>query len=412
MLGPLRIALLSYRAHPEVGGQGVYVRHLSSALSALGHEVTVFAGQPYPELSPGVELVRLPSLDLYRPDDPFRRPSRHEFLDLVDVAEYAAMCAGSFPEPLTFSIRAARELRRRAGQFDVVHDNQTLAYGILDIASRFPLVTTIHHPISIDRRHELASAPDRLSRFGKRRWYSFVRMQKRVARRLDHLVTVSDHSLRDIVCEFGVARDRIAVVPNGVDAELFRPLPHVGRLPGRIVTVASSDLPGKGMRFLVEATAKLATEREVELVVIGRGGGTTAFKELVNRFGVQERVKALGRVDALTMVEAFAQAEVAVVPSIYEGFSLPAVEAMSTGTPLVATRGGALPEVVGDAGVLVPPGDAEALRTAISALLDDPARRERLGRTGRARVLERYTWVAAAEATTERYREAISDAHR
>lgn len=409
---PLRIALLSYRAHPEVGGQGVYVNQLSSALTTLGHDVTVFAGPPYPELAPGVELVELPSLDLYRPADPFRRPSRHEFGDLVDLAEYLSMCTGAFPEPLTFSIRAARELRRRAGQFDVVHDNQTLAYGILEIARRFPLVTTVHHPISIDRRMEIATAPDLRRRLSKRRWYSFVRMQARVARRTRHLITVSDRSRDDTVREFRVPARNITVIPNGVDAELFRPLPDIPRIPGRIITVASSDLPGKGMRFLVEAVAKLSTEREVTLVVIGRGGETAPFRETVKRWGIRDQVRSLGRVDALTMVEALAQAEVAVVPSLYEGFSLPAIEAMSTATPLVATTGGAFREVVGDAGVLVRPADAEALRSAIAGLLDEPRRRSELGAAGRKRVLERYTWAAAAEATVARYREAVSDADR
>ncbi|MGI8775690.1 MAG: glycosyltransferase family 4 protein [Actinomycetota bacterium] len=404
---PIRIALLSYRAHPEVGGQGVYVRHLSAALNELGHAVTVFAGQPYPDLLPGTGLVRVPSLDLYRPEDPFRRPAKDEIRDLIDIAEYAAMCTGAFPEPLTFSIRAARELRKRAGQFDLVHDNQTLAYGILDIAARQPVVTTVHHPISIDRRMELAGTGGLLARIGKRRWYSFVRMQGRVARRSKHLLSVSEQSREDVVREFAVAPERVTVIPNGVDAELFRPLPEISRVPGRLVTVASSASPGKGMGYLLESVAKLVTERDVELIVIGRGGETPVFWEQVRHLGISQYVRALGRVDALTMVETFARAEIAIVPSLYEGFSLPAVEAMAMGIPLVATTGGALGEVVGPAGVLVPPADAGAMKAAIADLLDDDARRTHLGRIGRTRALERFTWRATAMATAALYEKAI-----
>src|SRR5918994_6066232 len=146
---PLRIALLTYRGNPRSGGQGVYVGNLSGALTQLGHRVTVFSGPPYAEVPDGVELVEVPSLDLYRSDDPFRTPALGEFRDWIDALEFAAMCTAAFPEPLTFSLRMARELRRSGIPFDVVHDNQTLGYGLLDVARRFPTVTTIHHPIAI-----------------------------------------------------------------------------------------------------------------------------------------------------------------------------------------------------------------------------------------------------------------------
>ena len=235
---PLRIALLSYRSKPHSGGQGIYVRHLSRALTALGHEVTVFSGQPYPELDPGVHLHPLPSLDLYREPDPFRTPRLGEYRDAVDVLEVATMWTAGFPEPMTFSLRAARELRCRGRDFDVVHDNQSLGDGLLRIQARgMPLVATIHHPIMVDRRVDLAHAPLR-RRPGLRRWYSFLRMQRRVARRLPRILTVSESSRRDLVEEFGLDEDRIEVIPLGVD-EAFRP-PTRPRVPGRIVAIPTN----------------------------------------------------------------------------------------------------------------------------------------------------------------------------
>jgi glycosyltransferase involved in cell wall biosynthesis len=407
--GPLDIALLSYRAHPEVGGQGVYVKQLSTALTDLGHRVTILAGPPYPDPTPGVDLVTFPSLDLYRPEDPFRRPRLREFRDSIDVAEYGLMCMGTFPEPLTFSIRVARFMRRFSHSFDVVHDNQCLAYGLLDIQRRVPTVATIHHPISVDRRLALRNSPSRLHRLGQRRWYSFVRMQARVARRLPLLLTVSDSARDDVVRDFGVSQAGIAVVPNGVDTELFRPLPEVVRVPGRIVAVASSDHPSKGINYLIEAVAKLKTERPVELVIIGKGGLGRSVERAIERFGIVDSVRAVGRVEALEMVRLYAEAEVAVVPSLYEGFSLPAIEAMSCGVPLVATTGGALAEVVGpDGGVVVPPGDAGSLAIAIRDLLDDRARALDMGARARKRVEQRFTWRAAALGCVDQYRRVIA----
>jgi glycosyltransferase involved in cell wall biosynthesis len=115
------------------------------------------------------------------------------------------------------------------------------------------------------------------------------------------------------------------------------------------------------------------------------------------------------------MIELYAQAEVAVVPSLYEGFSLPAVESMACGVPLVATRGGALPEVVGDDGVtgmLVTPGDPGELAAAIERVLSDAQLAARLSDNGRRRVLERFTWQACAAATAENYRWVIEDKRR
>ena len=179
---PLRIALLSYRSKPHSGGQGVYVRHLSRELAAAGHHVEVFSGQPYPDLDDGPVLRRVPSLDLYRDDDPFHTPRPDEIRDWADALETAMMWGGAFPEPLTFSIRALRALRTRPGEFDVVHDNQGLGYGMLGVPRLgLPLVTSIHHPITVDSAGP--RGPGWLERLNKSRWYGFVRMQGRVARR-------------------------------------------------------------------------------------------------------------------------------------------------------------------------------------------------------------------------------------
>ncbi|MFE1838836.1 glycosyltransferase family 4 protein [Streptomyces sviceus] len=413
---PLRIALLTYKGNPFCGGQGVYVRHLSRELARLGHRVEVIGSQPYPVLDPGYDglsLTELPSLDLYRSPDPFRTPRRDEFRDWIDALEVATMWTGGFPEPLTFSLRARRHLRARSGEFDVIHDNQTLGYGLLgDVGA--PLVTTIHHPITVDRQLELDAAEGWQQRLSKRRWYSFTRMQKRVARRLPSVLTVSGTSRQEIVDQLGVRDDRIHVVHIGADTDQFSPDPSVRVVPDRIVTTSSADVPLKGLVFLVEALAKVRTEHPgAHVVVVGKRPMEGPVAAAIERYGLEGAVDFVKGISDAELVDLVRSAEVACVPSLYEGFSLPAAEAMATGTPLVATTGGAIPEVAGRDGetcLAVPPGDSGALAVALSRLLGDPDLRARLGAAGRERVLARFTWARAAEGTVTRYREAMADA--
>jgi glycosyltransferase involved in cell wall biosynthesis len=411
----VRVALLSYRSKPHCGGQGVYVRHLSRALAAQGHRVEVFSGQPYPDLDPGVTLTKVPSLDLYREPDPFRTPHPREFRDAIDVLEVAIMWTAGFPEPLTFSLRVARMLRERVGDFDIVHDNQSLGLGLLGLpAAGLPVVATVHHPITFDRRVDLAAAPNPWRRLLARRWYGFLRMQGHVARRLPRIITVSRSSAGDIAADFGVEPRRLRTVPLGVDARAFSP-PSAPRVLGRVVAMASADTPMKGVRTLLEAVAKLRTDRDVELVLVSKPvpGGPT--ERLVDELAIGDAVRFANGLSEAELADLLGSAEVMCVPSLYEGFSLPTVEAMACGTPLVVSRAGAIPEVVGPDGLCadqVTPGDTEELAGALARLLADPDRRTAMGEAGRARVLERFSWSSVARSTADCYAEVIEDWRR
>ena len=404
----LRIAYLAYRGNPHSGGQGVYTRHLSRELVNLGHSVTVFGGQPWPVLDEGVGWVPVPSLDLYRDPDPFRVPKPREFRSLTDVREFGLMCTAGFPEPWSFSVRARKVLASRRGEFDLVHDNQCLGTGLLGMLDDgWPLIATLHHPITVDRDLELADTTSPWRRVTLRRWYGFLRMQARVAAQVPRIVTVSKSSARDIEAQMGVPADRMHVVPVGVDHQRFRPIKGVERRTDLIMTTASSDVPLKGLVPLLEALAKVRTERSVELVVIGKKKQGSKIPAVLERLGLEGAVRFVGGIDDEGLVRLYNEVALAVVPSLYEGFSLPAIEAMACGTPLLATTGGALPEVVGTdgtTGMLVPPGDPSALADALLRLLDDDRLRARLGAAGRARVLDRFTWRRTAEGTADEYR--------
>ena len=406
---PLRIAYLSYRGKPHCGGQGVYTRHLTKALSDLGHSVEVFSGQPYPVLDERVPLMALPSLDLYNDHYPMRKARIWELKTRWDLVEVAAFNTGTFPEPLAFSLRAWDHLRHRRDDFDLIHDNQCLGWGLVLLQQRvgFPVLSTIHHPITVDRRLEIAHARTLWESFSMRRWYAFTKMQGRVARRMNHIMTVSESSKVDIAADHKVDPEHIHVVPVGVDPEMFRPVPGVRRVPGRIVTTASADVAMKGLKYLLEAVAKLRTERNVELVIIGRPTEGSASADLFAELGLTNCVSWVHGVSDERIVELYSEAEVAVVPSLYEGFSLPAIEAMSCGVPLVTTTGGALPEVAGSHGETcfqVPPGDSEALATMLGTVLDQPDVRDRVGANGRQRVIDQWSWHHTAERTVDQYR--------
>jgi glycosyltransferase involved in cell wall biosynthesis len=407
----MRIALLSYRSKPHCGGQGIYIRHLSRELVALGHSVEVFSGQPYPELDEGVVLTQVPSLDLYRDPDPFRVPAPREFRDRIDVEEFATMCVAGFPEPKTFSLRVASLLKERASEFDIAHDNQTLGYGMLDIERNgLPLIVTIHHPISFDRRIDIASTRNLWRKFTLMRWYGFVRMQAKVARQARRILTPSHVSMVDIERDFGVEPSRMQPILLGVD-DCFVP-PTTARVPGRILAMASADAPVKGISTLLEAFAKLQVDRELELLLVTKPqpGGRT--EQLIESLGIQASVRFVSGVSDAELVQIMGSAEVACVPSLYEGFSLPTAELMACQTPLVVSRAGAIPEVVGPDGLcadLVTPGDVEELVAALGKLLDDPQRRERMGEAGRRRVLELFSWKVVALKVAAAYAEVITE---
>ena len=407
---PLRLAYLTYRGKPHVGGQGVYTRHLTKALVDLGHSVEVFGGQPYPVLDDRVPLTKLPSLDLVNDHYPFRLPAIWELKKREDWLELGLFLTGQFGEPTAFSARVKRHLAERTREFDLVHDNQCLGRGILGLEKLIPTVVTLHHPITRDRALEMEHAPNWWKRLGVSRFYSFVEMQGRVASRMPRIVVVSENSIKDIHHDMGVSYDRMRLVPVGVDPQLFAPMPHVTRIPGRLITTASADVALKGLAYLLEAMAKLRTERDVTLTIIGKPKPGKSM-DLIEKLGLKPHIQFVSGVSDERIVELYAEAEMAVVPSLYEGFSLPAIEAMCTGIGLVATDGGALPEVTGRDGDTVlqcAAGDAEALAATIRRGLDDPELRARVGANGRQRVLDRWTWRRCAELTVEQYREVLA----
>ena len=408
----LKICLLSYRGNPHSGGQGVYIRHLSKALKDLGHLVNVVSGPPYPILDKGIKLIRLASLDLYNPQNLFRMPTARELANPINLIEWLDISTMGFPEPFTFGLRIKRYFKKRPHRYDIIHDNQSLSYGIRDIARKIPTVATIHHPITIDRQLAVKTAGSYLAKLQQLRWYSFINMQRRVAKTISPIITVSTRARDDISREFGIRKDKFRIVPNGIDTAFFRPIPEMKRETHRVVVTNSADTPLKGLKYLLEAVAKVSHTREIHLTVIGKPRKNGDVLKAVRKLGLKNNVIFTGRISNEELVIQYARAAVAVVPSVYEGFGFPAGEAMACATPVISTTAGALPEVIGNAGILVPPADSDALCRALIGILDNPDRAHSLGHAGLKRIYNLFSWEKAARKTVETYKEAIRDHHQ
>ncbi len=406
----LRIAILGYRSHPYGGGQGVYIRYLSKALVEAGHKVDVISGPPYPHLDPRVRLIEIPSLDLFA--NGLQSLRLHHLGSLSNIIEWISKLTGGFSEPYTFGRRVVKYLRQHGHDYDLIHDNQSLSYGMLQIQDMgLPLVTTLHHPITSDLRIALRAARHWWERLLIARWHSFLFMQKRVVKRLHNIVTVSECSRQDIAQDFGIQPAGITLIYNGIDTEVFRPLADVERKPLRLMATASADAPLKGLRFLLRSYARLLRQYpDLELLVVGqpRPGGDT--ERLLRKLQLQGRVQFVSGITTQQMVLYYAEATIAVVPSVYEGFGLPAGEAMACGVPVVSTNGGALPEVVGDAGIQVPVRDVTALTEAIDTLLGDEKLRLELGQRGRERIEEKFCWKVTARHMSNYYAQVLQHA--
>ena len=406
---PLRICLLSYRSKPHSGGQGVYIRHLSRALKDLGHHIDVISGPPDPLLDEDIPLIQLPCLDLFNPEDPFRIPTLRELSEPLNFIEWMGISTFGFPEPFTFGLRAYLFLRNRFDQYDIIHDNQSLSYGVWMMKKFKPTIATIHHPVTIDRGIDIKSTTASLRKMEHLRWYSFIGMQKRVSRSLSHIITVSESARNDIRRDFQIPTHKFRIIFNGINTDRFYPVPGIKRDSHHIIVTNSADIPLKGLHYLLTAVAEILKTRSIKVTVIGSPKKNGTIEKLVAKLGIGPFVRFTGWITQDQFVQLYAKATLAVVPSVYEGFGFPAGEAMACEVPVISTTGGALPEVVGDAGVLVPPADPGALVKAICSLLDHPERAKALGKAGYQRVQDHFTWKKAAEKTVETYREAIDD---
>ena len=393
----MKIGILSYRSHPYSGGQGIYVRHLSKALQRLGHEVTVLSGPPYPELDAEIELEKIPSLDLFGVEDRIKEFKFSLLFSPLDLYEWISVMTGGFPEPYTFGRRVLKHLKVSEREFDVILDNQSLCYSLLDIQKLYPLAVTIHHPITKDHRLEIENASNWKERLSSRRWHNFLPMQKKVSPKLNKIICVSGPSKQDVVEEFIVNPENVEVILNGIDIETFKPDSDSKVVENRIVTTASADIPLKGLRFLINALPRVLNDfPETHLMVIGKSPNESKIRKLINDLDLKEKISFKSNLSEEEIVDIYHTSQIAVIPSLYEGFGFGAGEAMACGTPLISTDSGGLKDVIGDSAIKIASGSIEEIENKIISLFKDPKKREQLSLKGRKRMEDLFDWKISA----------------
>jgi glycosyltransferase involved in cell wall biosynthesis len=411
-LQKLKIAILSYRSAPFGGGQGIYIRDISRALSIMGHTVDVISGPPYPNLVGEINLIKLPGLDLFQT---FSLKERLKIFynkknkKLIDFYEFISVFFGGFPEMRTFGYRANKFLKL-SPDYDVVIDNQSLSYGILEIQKRLPFIEIIHHPISKDYKFELETASGFLYKLSRHRWYSFLKMQKKVAKDINNIVTPSKNSSKDISVDFNVNQKNITVINNGLDIDTFIPYKNIKRDPFRLITTASADVALKGLDYSLKSLAILSKNfPEISLLVIGQLKKDGHTSRLIEELGIGDRIIFKTGLTKEEIAKEYASSSVAIVSSLYEGFGYPVIEAMSCEVPLIATNTSSIPELVGDFATLIPPMNENDLSEAIKNILTNFKKYKKIAESGRHHIIENFNWLKITQEYEDMIYKTIQD---
>tara|TARA_B100000475_G_scaffold142059_1_gene104665 strand:- start:224 stop:1471 length:1248 start_codon:yes stop_codon:yes gene_type:complete len=395
-LQKLNIAILSYRSAQFGGGQGVYIRDISLALKIKGHNVDVISGPPYPNLHDGINLIKLPGLNLFETfsfRDRLKKFYKKKNKNFDDYYEFFSVLLGGFPEPKTFGKRAYRYLKLN-NHYDLIIDNQSLSYGMIDIQKRFPFIEIIHHPITFDYKYELSSSGKIKYRISRHRWYSFLKMQKKVAPYIKRIITPSKSSKQGIVDEFNCNKANITVINNGIDINEFSPVNEVTRNEFRLITTASADVPLKGLDFSLKALKKLKKDfPNMHLIVIGliKKGGHT--EKLIKKLDLENDVTFKSNLTKNEIKDCYSKSSIAIVSSLYEGFGYPVIEAMSCEVPLIATNVSSIPELTSEFAKLVDPKNEEMIYQSVKDILAEYDKYKKIAIKGRQHVIKNFNWI-------------------
>ena len=402
----LKIAILSYRSAPFGGGQGVYVHDISKALTERGHKVDIISGPPYPKVPEGVNLIKLPGLDLFQT---FSFKERVKIFknkkkkNILDYFEFCSVLLGGFPEMKTFGHRCHNYLIQNT-DYDIVIDNQSLSYGMLEIQKMFPFIEIIHHPITKDYKHDLLANNKLLYRFSRYRWYSFLNMQKRVAPKIKNIITPSSNSSQDIAKDFRCNESNITVIHNGLDVNIFVPYEDIKRDPLKLITTASADVPLKGLDYTLTALSILKNEfQNMNLTVIGKLKEDGHTFRLIERLGISDSIVFKTNLTKKEIAEEYAKSSVAIVSSLYEGFGYPVIEAMSCSTPLIAANTSSIPELIGNYATLIPPKDSTSLANSIKLIINNYDKYKSISNKGRDHIIKKFNWLKI----TDEYEDSI-----
>ncbi len=404
----LKIALLSYRSDPFSGGQGIYVKNVSEALLSRGHEITIFSGNPLPEVNKAIKVEKIDTPGFFETFDSIERIKIFSTLEKnrLNLLDFFETFTGTFTEPVFFGERLIKNkvFQELVDTFDIFHDNQSISAYPQTILKK--LITTVHHPIHMDKEIDLATEKNFFTRLSIKRWYSFLNFQKKNLASVKKVISPSASSKNDIRNYFDYPSKNISVIWNGINLDDCK-FHQRETFNANFVTIISSDVPMKNLKTVLKAIYLLKQDGlNVKLTVIG--DLREENKNLINKLDLANDIDYKSKLPRDELIKSLNDADIGIAPSIYEGFGFPLVEMIATGLPVIVSDKGSLPELAGNAGLIFNSKDSSDLKKKMKELIENKILRNKLTENSKLRRDDFFGWDEYAKKLEDLYKELIS----
>tara|TARA_A100001388_G_scaffold157385_1_gene117273 strand:+ start:3618 stop:4850 length:1233 start_codon:yes stop_codon:yes gene_type:complete len=407
-MSSLKIALLSYRSDPFSGGQGIYIKNISEALHNRGHEITIFSGNPLPEVNKAIKVVRIETPGFFETFDSLERLKIFTSLEKnrLNFMDFFETFTGTFTEPVFFGERLVKNkyFQETVDEFDIFHDNQSISSYPETVLKK--LVTTLHHPIHVDKEIDLTSEKSFLKRLSIKRWYSFLNFQKKNLKAVKKVISPSLSSKNDICRYFDYPSKNISVIWNGINLDDCK-FHQRGSFNANFVTIISADVPMKNLKTVLKALYLLKQEGIIAKLTIV-GDLREDNNKLIDRLGLTKEITYKSKLPRKQLIQSLNNADIGIAPSKYEGFGFPLVEMIATGLPVIVSDKASLPELAGNAGLIFNSSDSNDLKEKMKELIENAALRNKVAENSKLRRDDFFGWDEYAKKLEDLYKEIIS----
>lgn len=407
-MSSLKIALLSYRSDPFSGGQGIYIKNISEALHNRGHEITIFSGNPLPEVNKAIKVVRIETPGFFETFDSLERLKIFTSLEKnrLNFMDFFETFTGTFTEPVFFGERLVKNkyFQETVDEFDIFHDNQSISSYPETVLKK--LVTTLHHPIHVDKEIDLTTEKSFLTRLSIKRWYSFLNFQKKNLKAVKKVISPSLSSKNDICRYFDYPSKNISVIWNGINLDDCK-FHQRESFNANFVTIISADVPMKNLKTVLKALYLLKQEGiNAKLTIVGDLREDN--NKLIDRLGLTKEITYKSKLPRKQLIQSLNNADIGIAPSKYEGFGFPLVEMIATGLPVIVSDKASLPELAGNAGLIFNSSDSNDLKEKMKELIENAALRNKVTENSKLRRDDFFGWDEYAKKLEDLYKEIIS----
>ena len=407
-MSSLKIALLSYRSDPFSGGQGIYIKNISEALHDRGHEITIFSGNPLPEVNKAIKVVRIETPGFFETFDSLERLKIFTSLEKnrLNFMDFFETFTGTFTEPVFFGERLVKNkyFQETVDEFDIFHDNQSISSYPEKVLKK--LVTTLHHPIHVDKEIDLTIEKSFLKRLSIKRWYSFLNFQKKNLKAVKKVISPSLSSKNDICRYFDYPSKNISVIWNGINLDDCK-FHERESFNANFVTIISADVPMKNLKTVLKALYLLKQEGiNAKLTIVGDLREDN--NKLIDRLGLTKEITYKSKLPRKQLIQSLNNADIGIAPSKYEGFGFPLVEMIATGLPVIVSDKASLPELAGNAGLIFNSSDSNDLKEKMKELIENTTLRNKVTENSKLRRDDFFGWDEYAKKLEDLYKEIIS----